>query len=203
MPAIKREENTRFMGESFQTKKGYIVIDSFTAPAAPSATSMIASITTAVVTTTGLTQPDVARVCRIASGGSSHNATGNVVITGKDKRGATVTDTITLNGNTAVDGVVAMTSVTSVDTTGVSGIGANATVTVGYGAALGLSRKLPGGVADSGILGTSNGVYEGTRPTFTADSTIGKTTVTFNTASNGSRNFKAIYVSDELYASAG
>lgn len=196
MPGLIGDKNTRFRGESFQTQKGYIVLDAFAAPAAPSATNVKASITTAVVTTSGITNPDVPRVLRIASGGASHNAAGNVVIIGK-RRGVAVTDTIVLNGNTPVDGVVAMDSITSIDTTGVTGIGAGATVTVGGGAALGISRQLSGG--DTGILGTCDGVQEATRPTFTYHATFAKNTVTFNTATNGAKNFKAAYISTELY----
>lgn len=108
------------------------------APAVADTTSVHAAITTAAVITTGITNPDVPRTMRIVSGGSGHSAAGNVVFTGTDILGATITDTLTLNGNTAVEGVKAFATVTSIDTTGVTGNDANDTIACGFGQSLGL-----------------------------------------------------------------
>lgn len=169
------------------------------APAAASSTSVCASITTAVVTTTGITNPDMTRVARIASGGASHNASGNVVINGTDARGAVISDTLTLNGTTPVNGVKAFKKITSIDTTGVSGISSTATVTVGCGVALGLGRMQ---AFAAPLFATVDGVADSALPTMTTSTTvISLNTATFATAPNGSHLYALGYVTLEAYAS--
>jgi len=92
----------------------YVVVQKWTAPDAPSADGILAStlLTDAVQTITAdITDPDFPRVLQIDSDGA---ASGNVVITGTNIRGETVTDTIALNGTNAVDGVVAFKTITSI-----------------------------------------------------------------------------------------
>jgi len=110
---IIKNKYATFIGHKFQGKH-YVVVQKWTAPDAPSATAVLAStlLTTAVQTiTTGITNPDFPRALNIDSDGA---ATGNVVITGTNIRGETVTDTIALNGTNAVSGVVAFKTVTSI-----------------------------------------------------------------------------------------
>ena len=64
------------------------------------------------VVTTGITNPDFPRVLAI-TGGALLMA-GNVVITGTDVSGASITDTIALSGNTQVAGALAFATVTSI-----------------------------------------------------------------------------------------
>lgn len=103
-----------FIGHKFQGKH-YVVVQKWTAPDAPSTDGILSStaLTAAVQTiSTGITNPDFPRVLQIDS--DEGGATGNVVITGTNIRGETVTDTIALNGTTAVDGVVAFKTITSI-----------------------------------------------------------------------------------------
>ena len=111
----------------------------FVAPAAANNTGVHAAISTAAVITTAITQPDVPRTIRINGAGSGHNAAGVVTINGTDVDGAVISEGITLNGNTAVDGLKAFKTVTSIDTSAITGNDANNTVTVGFGASLGLA----------------------------------------------------------------
>ncbi|MEA2056898.1 MAG: hypothetical protein U9O78_04340 [Patescibacteria group bacterium] len=138
---------------------GYSVVQQWTEPDAPGADDVLSAtlLTTAVQTvSTGITNPDFPRALSVTGGDG--NVTGNVVITGKNIRGETVTDTIALNGTNTVDGVVAFLSVTSIqlpvyDTAGTE------TVSVGITDKLGL-QSIPwsttvesehsGNVADTG-----------------------------------------------------
>jgi hypothetical protein len=102
-----------YVGHKFQGKH-YTVVQKWTAPDAPDATAILAStlLTSAVQTiTTGITDPDFPRVLNIDSDGA---ASGNVVITGTNIRGETITDTIALNGTSVVAGVKAFKTVTSI-----------------------------------------------------------------------------------------
>ena len=110
---IVKNKYATYIGHKF-LGKFHVVVQKWTAPDAPSADGILAStlLTTAVQTiTTGITNPDFPRVLAIDSDGA---ATGNVVITGKNIRGETVTDTIALNGTNAVNGVCAFKSITSI-----------------------------------------------------------------------------------------
>lgn len=94
--------------------KAYAVVQKWTAPDAPSSNGILAStlLTTAVQTiTTGISNPDFPRLLNVDSDGA---ATGNVVITGTNIRGETITDTIALNGTNAVAGVKAFKTITSI-----------------------------------------------------------------------------------------
>jgi hypothetical protein len=62
--------------------------------------------------TTDITNPDVPRTLTVT--GSQAGITGDVVITGTDAAGNTITDTIALNGTATVEGVRAFKTVTSI-----------------------------------------------------------------------------------------
>lgn len=200
MPAVKRTESVRYIGESFQSKKGYIVVDKYAAPAAAANTGVLAAQTLptsgTLVVTTGITNPGVARTLRLK--GNQASTQGLVVtIVGTDIRGGALSEAVTMGGAfaTPTDTLNAFATVTSVTfpTRG----GASDTISIGVGVALGRSRIM---VADKGLSGTANNVYEATKPTFGTDTTIGKNLVTFNTAPDGAKNFESVYVSTELYA---
>ncbi len=164
------------------------------APAAASATAVHAAISTAAVITTAITNPDFPRIVSITGAGASHGATGNVVITGTDILGATITDTITLNSNTTVNGVKAFKTVTSIDTTGVTGIDASDTVEVGIAAALGL---------DSYCDAYSFAGFAGETSFTNSASVISQNTVVTSTAPNGSANIAVVYMPLQYPKSVG
>lgn len=111
---IIKNKYATFIGHKFLGMH-YLVVQKWTAPDAPSTDGILSStlLTDAVQTiTSGITNPDFPRVLQIDSddGGS----TGNVVITGTNIRGGTVTDTIALSGTATVDGVVAFATIVSI-----------------------------------------------------------------------------------------
>jgi hypothetical protein len=109
------------LGQKIQGEAGVVPFDrGFVghyqiAPAASSATAVLAAtpMTNAVQTiTAGITNPDFPRT--VTAKGNASGITGNVVVTGKNAAGETITDTIALNGATEVEGVKAFKEVTSV-----------------------------------------------------------------------------------------
>ena len=111
---IIKQKYVTFVGHKFMGKH-YLVVQKWTAPDAPSTDGILAStlLTSAIQTiTTGITNPDFPRLLEIDSDAGA--ATGNVVITGVNIRGEVVTDTIALNGTTAVAGVVAFAAITRI-----------------------------------------------------------------------------------------
>jgi hypothetical protein len=197
---------SRYQGDQYQTTKGYHVQDSWTDTATASTTLLkTGAATSASVTTTVTTfdaQPDVARNIVITPGGTTADVpAGDVVVTGTNIRGETITESFTFaaNASTVTTGSKAFKTVTSVlfpiqD-------GAAATYDIGTGVKLGLSRKMN---ADNYINGNVDGTYEATRATVAySSSVIESNTVTFNTAPNASRDQKANYISNELYAGRG
>ena len=196
----KRKGRDALDGE-YQSSGGYIHRQKWTHPAVGSTTAVHAAVNSNSVLTTGITNPDFPRVLTVVSAGSGHSAAGNVVINGTDIRGNAISDTIALNGNTAVAGVKAFKTVTSIDLTGVTGNDANNTVAVGTGAALGLERLME---ADEYINGSVDGVFEATRATIVVNaSDISKNVITFNTTLANTKVFRAVYVTKELTAATG
>jgi hypothetical protein len=196
MMAYVKTPNTTYQVAAIQSKAGYVRRQKWTHPALGSTTAVHAAINSAAVVTTGITNPDFARVLTVVGAGSGHNAAGTVTINGTDIRGNTIADTLTLNSNTTVVGTKAFKTVTSIDFTAVTGNDANNTVAVGTGAPLGLDRLMD---ADEYINGSVDGVFEGTRATVAVDSTdISKNTVSFNTALANTKTYRAVYVTKEL-----
>lgn len=199
MSVIKTPNERRIVYE-VMAAKGYVRRQKWTHPALGSTTAIHAAINSTAVLTTGITNPDFPRVLSVVSAGSGHNAAGDVVIHGTDIRGNAISDTITLNGNTAVNGVKAFKTVTSIDLSGVTGNDANNTVAIGTGPSLGLDRIM---TADEYINGSVDGTYESTRATITYDATdISKNTVKFNTALANTKVFRAVYVTSEITMAA-
>ena len=143
--------------------------------------------------TTNITNPPCPRNITITctKGGGTEMA-GDVVITGTNIFGETITDTIAEGADGTIQGTVAFKTVTSIlvpvrKQTGDA-------ITVGYGDKLGLPFYLYH--ADQVIQCSRNYVIEGTRATVVADDDeIEKNTIDLNSALNGSvvRIIVAIY----------
>lgn len=191
MGSLDKQKYKHEVRNEVQSPYGYVYVQTWTNPAAASATLLLSaqSIAAGGTVTTFVAQPDFPRNLQVVASGA---ATGNVVVTGTNIRGAVITETLALNGATPVIGNKAFASVTSVALPTV----AATTINLGSGAKLGLERLL---FADL-VLGTEvNGAYEGTRPTVaTSASAIESNTITTNTAPNGSKPIVSAYVTKEL-----
>jgi hypothetical protein len=202
MPVI-RNENNNLLVNQVMARKGYIVSDEWTNVATASATLLKTGQATSASVTTTVTsfaaQPDVARNIVITPGGTTADVpAGDVVVTGTNTRGETITENFTFaaNASSATTGSKAFKTVTSV----VFPVqdGAAATYDIGTGVKLGLSRKM---TADKYINGSCDGTYEATRATVAySASAVESNTVTFNTAPNATRDYVANYISNELRA---
>lgn len=130
------------------------------APDAISATAIHAAVTLGAAAqsiTTGITNPDVPRTVTVK--GNAIGIAGNVVITGTNLSGETITDTIALSGTAEVEGVKAFLTVTKI-TFPIKTNASGDTVSVGMAAKIGLPHiaeyalclllALFGGTADTG-----------------------------------------------------
>jgi hypothetical protein len=179
--------------EEIQSKFGVLYVQTWSTPAAASAALLLSaqSIAAGGTVTSFLAQPDVPRNLQVVASGA---ATGNVVVTGTNIRGAVITETLALNGATPVLGAKAFASVTSVVLPTVSAT----TINLGTGVKLGLERML---AADLVVATSVNGAYEATRPTVvTSTSAIESNTIVTNTAPNGSKAIICAYVTKEKTA---
>lgn len=152
---------------------------------AQSDTAVLAATTLTTVVqdiTAGITNPAIPRNIRVK--GNAAGIAGNVVITGTNYKGVEITETIALNGSTAVEGNKAFKTVTKIQLP----IKVNAsgdTVSVGIGNKLGLPYKLS---RDTVLSAFRNNVKEGTAPTVTTSTTdIESNTVALNSALNGTQ----------------
>ena len=172
--------------------KAYVVVQKWTAPDAPSATGILAStlLTTAVQTiTAGISNPDFPRVLNVDSDGA---ATGNVVITGTNIRGETITDTIALNGTEVVTGVKAFKTITSIQ---LPVKAAAESVFVGFTDKLGL-QSIPESTSVLSETTTNQADMGGAVLTRDSDE-IEKCVYDPTTECNGTANKIAVYVSTE------
>ena len=178
--------------------KAYTVVQVWTAPDAPSADGILSStlLTSAIQTiTTGITNPDFPRLLSIDSDGA---ASGNVVITGTNIRGETVTDTIALNTTTEVAGVVAFKTITSIQLPVKS---ASESVFVGWLDGLGL-QSIPW--STEVISEDSNNATDTGGTVLTRDSDeIEKCIYDPTTECDASVSKAVVYISTELPAKVG
>lgn len=142
-----RLDALEYGGLSFTPSVGTVspvsIISYTTTPAIGTATYVHAAITLtdAIQTvTTGITNPDFPRIATVK--GNDANVSGNVVLTGTDIAGTSITDTIALNGVSEVLGVKAFKTITSIqvpvyDTAGTE------TVSVGVGNKIGFPISIP------------------------------------------------------------
>ncbi len=126
-------------------------------------------------------QPDVPRNLTVK--GNDGNVTGNVVITGRNIAGETITETIALNGSAVVVGNKAFASVTSISLPKYA-VANTERIRIGVGSKLGLPALLSRNTVVAAFIG---GVRETTAPTvaFSA-SALESNTVTLSTALAGS-----------------
>lgn len=139
-------------------------------PAAASATAVHAAIALTNSTqnvATAITNPDVPRTVTVK--GNASGITGNVVITGTNVKGESITDTIALNGSTEVEGIKAFKTVTNIALPAETHAGTD-TVSVGRANKFGLPHivanaalllvKLFNGSADTGTLAVDSDEVE-------------------------------------------
>jgi hypothetical protein len=148
----------------------------------------------AVTVTTFVSQPDVPRVLSVTPGGTTADvAAGNVVITGTNIYGETITDTLAFlaNASTATTGTKAFASVTSI-VFPVEDSPYGATWDVGETDSIGLDRCMD---ADNVVFATFDGAYEGTRPTVGYDADeVEKNFANPNGTLNGAKDLFFYYI---------
>lgn len=151
-----------------------------------------ASVTTTV--TTFLAQPDVPRAISVTPGGTTADVpAGDVVITGTNIFGETITESITLaaNASSVVHGASAFSTVTSIlfpiqD-------GPDATYDIGVNDVLGLHRCMAS--AGDVIFAVFDNAYEATRPTCVADADeVEKNTCDINGTLDGAKDIKLYFI---------
>jgi len=180
----------RVIRDEFLTNKGYIRRNAFTAPLAANSTSLLNTASLDGSTkTTFVAQPDMARNISLVASGVT---TANVVINGTDIRGAVITETIALNGGSAVYTLNAFLTVTSIVLPTVAATNVN----VGISTALGLDRKM----TENGVfLATVDAAADSALPTVTVSGTsVSLNKVTFATAPNATHNYVVYFVATEL-----
>jgi hypothetical protein len=149
------------------------------------ATAAAQTITTAI--TAPSTPRNVTITCTKAGGG---NMSGDVVITGTNTWGQTITDTIAEGADGTIVGVKAFKTVTSILVP--VRVTAGDALTIGYGAVLGMDVFLPN---TSCAIKQTKGGTAATLPTVVADADeIEKNTVTMNAALNGSIEILYYYI---------
>jgi len=128
---------------------------------------------------TAITNPSVPKALRIK--GNQAGVAGNVVITGTNFAGATITETIAANGATGVDGNKAFKTVTKITVPVL--VGAGDTISVGFTEKLGIPYLLPHNTVRDTYL---NNVKEVTAPTVTVSATaIESNTIKLNSTLAG------------------
>lgn len=164
------------LGQKIQTHANKIYADeAFLAHLQISAADAVAASTIAVLAATSLaaatqavitniTNPAVPRNIKIV--GNAAGIAGNVVIKGTNYNGDAITETIALNGITAVEGSKAFKTIMEIDLPIETHAGTD-TASVGFGEKLGVPYKLAHNTVLSAFLDNTK---EGTLPTVTVDS---------------------------------
>lgn len=189
MPAQIYTPDEKYVGRAFEASSGYLKRETFAAPSAASATSLVnAHAADGSTITTGFTQPvGPARTLQYVSSGT--DTTHTVTVNGKDNRGNVIAETITLNGTTVVHGTKAFQSITSVVLPTV----ASNNISVGADTGLGLTRI---NAEDSHVYETVDGAQE--TPTFSYGTAISGNYFKPTTAPNGTHNYVIVYVATEV-----
>jgi len=180
------------MGQKIQTDSEGISVDrGYLAHVKVSAANAVASSNTGILAevtltaevqevTAGITNPAVPR--NIIVKGNASGIVGDVVIIGTNYVSEEITETIALNGSTAVEGTKAFKTVSYIDLPVETHVGTD-TVSVGWGDKLGLPYKLAHNTVLSAYL---DNTLETTAPTVTVSVTaIESNTMDLNSALNG------------------
>lgn len=151
-----------------------------TASGTASVLALTALAAAAQTVTANIINPSVPRNVQVI--GNAAGIAGDVTIKGTAYDGKDISETLTLNGTTAVVGTKAFAKVTEIDLPAFTNADTDE-VSVGVGDALGLPYKIEFGDVLSAWL---NKAKEGTAPTLTTDSAnIESNTITLNSALNG------------------
>lgn len=180
------------MGQKIRTDAAGKSIDrGFIAHFQVAATDAVATSNTAVLAATALTTATQAIVEDITNPavprnlivkGNASGITGDVVIEGTNIEGGIITETIALNGATAVEGNKAFATVTEINLPVEVNAGTD-TVSVGFGNKLGLPYKL---VHNTVLAAYLDNAKEGTAPTVTVSAAaLESNTLKLNSALNG------------------
>lgn len=163
-PSIKTDVDSLEIDRAFIA---HFQVSAANAVTASSTAVLAATALTAAVQaiTAGITSPVVPRNIKII--GNATGITGNVVVKGTNYNGDNITETIALNGITAVEGVKAFRTVTEIDLPVQTATGN--TVSVGFGEKLGLPYKL---VCNTILMAFLDNAKESTVPTVTTSSTV-------------------------------
>lgn len=144
--------------------------------------------------TTAITSPAVPRNVTATAGGTATDIKAiQVVVAGTNEAGAAITETLpafTVDTAGTVVGSKVFKTVTSITIPAHDGTGA--TTAVGTGAKLGIGQALS---RNSVLAAFLAGVREGTAPTVAANGTVEGTSVTLNSALNGSAVIVDFYIS--------
>lgn len=178
-------EDAAFLSKGNNSKGAFLThfqVGAADAVAGSSASVLAATSLTAATQAkiTNITNPAVPRNVKIV--GNAAGIAGNVTIKGTNYDGGVITETLALNGVTAVEGSKAFKTITEIDLPVQTHEGTD-TVSVGVGEKLGLPCKL----AHNTVLATYfDNVKEGTAPTLTVDSAaVENNTIKLNSALSG------------------
>jgi hypothetical protein len=168
--------------DSINPDRGFIAHVGFDTPATKDIAGVLASTALTAETQTiteNITDPDVPRNLRIK--GNDTGISGDVVVNGTNINDDSISETITLNGDSEVEGDKAFKTVTSIELP-VENSGGDE-VQVGTGNKLGLPYKLS---LNTVLKAYRDGSLEGTDPTVATDtSNIENNTVLLDSALNG------------------
>jgi hypothetical protein len=191
----------RTKGE-YQSSLGYLRRQKWTNPVVLGNANILAAVTLPTSGTTTkvpadlITQPDFARTIRLKGNQATVNSL-VVTINGTNIRGTAITEDITIDAyGTAKDGLKAFKTITSIVFPARGG--SSDTISIGFGAQLGLDRIVG---EDSALYGTVDTVIESTRPVITDGATLSLNTVLFSTSLANNKVFVCTYVATEITGS--
>lgn len=168
---------------------GFPITQVIPGPANGSSNAVHAAITLTAeeqIVTTGITNPDAFRALSVK--GNQPSVLASVVISGKDWADRNITETIIASGNGVISGDIPFKSIDSITVPAL--VGGGDTVEVGTLNKLGLYRPLAHGQSNLLLLEQNNTV-----DTVSAFDTVYET-FTPNTNPDGSKNYKAHYLTD-------
>lgn len=175
---------------------------SFAAPLAASATKFLSAVAgptsgSALVLTSFVAQPDVARNLVVTPGGTTAHLNACVImISGTNIMAKPISETFTFTStqSTAVTGAKAFASITSMAfPAGCEASAFDVTWSLGSGVKLGVNRCMDD--AGNALQSSTDGVKDATAATIAASATaVESNTVSFNTAPNAAHNYNYYFM---------